>query len=264
MIGHPTFEILREMGAFDSEEKRKQKADEERAKEVQASALTLEDVAMAVANRPRDSQSLPMREAAAAAVGLRVLSRDELRPKFKDGQLLPASVRFDQPEWGKVYAEHIIDPAAKKLIHDFIDLVGACELRWKVGPNERVLYQSVLDLGGDINLVAQRPRPSPADVAVVAAGAPDGVETDSTVPGWCLKTIERAPGYRWPLYQVLQDAHKAGKPCPKARDVLEVWRLDPPAELEVMSDGVKYNNGVGKQKEANLKAIQQAIKGLVK
>lgn len=84
-------------------------------------------------------------------------------------------------------------------------------------------------------------------------------------PGWKLKTsIERAPGYRWPLYQVLKAAHMAGQPCPKARDVLTTWTVRPPPDVQVMPDGVKYNDGLGNPKEANLKAIQQAIKGLLK
>ena len=82
--------------------------------------------------------------------------------------------------------------------------------------------------------------------------------------GWRVKTsIKRAPGYRWPLYQALRAAHTAGLPCPKARDVLEAWRSAPPPAVQVMSDGLKYDDGLGNPKEANLKAIQQAINGLL-
>jgi hypothetical protein len=46
---------------------------------------------------------------------------------------------------------------------------------------------------------------------------------------WSLKTsIARAPGYRWPLYQILKAAHIAGQPCPKARNVLDAWAVNPP------------------------------------
>lgn len=84
------------------------------------------------------------------------------------------------------------------------------------------------------------------------------------VAHWSLKSIQRAPGYRWPLYQVLKAALIAGRPIPKPRDVLAIWKLSPPPDVQVMPDGVKYNDGTGSPKEANLKAIQQAIKNLLK
>lgn len=100
---------------------------------------------------------------------------------------------------------------------------------------------------------------------VVAVGASDGVEPEKAGPVWRLKaSIQRAPGYRWPLYQVLKAASIAGQPCPKARDVLNIWGLNPPPDVQVMPDGVKYNDGLGNPKEADLKAIGQAIKNLMK
>lgn len=102
-------------------------------------------------------------------------------------------------------------------------------------------------------------------VPVAAGSASGGVKPAEGGPGWSLKSsLERAPGYRWPLYQVLKAAHIAGQPRPKARDVLNIWELKPPPDVQVMPDGVKYNDGLGNPKEANLKAIQQAIKGLLK
>ena len=98
-----------------------------------------------------------------------------------------------------------------------------------------------------------------------AVGASGDVQPDKAGPGWNLKTsIDRAPGYRWPLYQFLKAAHIAGQPIPKAREVLDAWALKPPPNVQVMSDGIKYDNGLGKTKEANLRAMQQAIKGLLK
>ena len=83
-------------------------------------------------------------------------------------------------------------------------------------------------------------------------------------PGWTLKpSLKRSPAYRWPLYQVLKAAHIEGQPCPGPRDVLEVWKLNPPPDIQVMPDGVKYNDALGNPKEANLKAIRQAIKNLL-
>lgn len=99
---------------------------------------------------------------------------------------------------------------------------------------------------------------------VVTESASDGVEPAKARPGWSLKTsLKRAPGYRWPLYQILKAAHTAGQPCPKARDVLDAWAKARQFDVQVMSDGVKYNDSLGNPKEANLKAIQQAIKGLL-
>lgn len=106
----------------------------------------------------------------------------------------------------------------------------------------------------------------PAPAFEVAESASRGAEPEPTKDRaqWSLKPIERAPGYRWPLYQVLKAAHIAGQPRPKARDVLETWKLKPPPDVQVMPDGVKYNDGLGNPKEADLKAIGQSIKGLTK
>jgi hypothetical protein len=99
--------------------------------------------------------------------------------------------------------------------------------------------------------------------AVVASG--DRPAPLAAAPAWSpITVLMRAPGYRWPLYQLLKEAHINGRPCPKAREVLEIWKLNTPPELEVMTDGVKYSDAVGNTKEADLKAIQQAIKGLLK
>lgn len=81
-------------------------------------------------------------------------------------------------------------------------------------------------------------------------------------PGWKLKPSARFPGYRRSLYNALKAAHAAGEPCPKARDVLDWLTEHPSPDVQVMPDGLKYNDAKGNSKEANLKAIQQAIKGL--
>ena len=101
---------------------------------------------------------------------------------------------------------------------------------------------------------------SPAPAVVAASDAP----ARPAALAWSLKTsIKRAPGYRWPLYQTLKTAHIAGLPCPTAREVLDTWKLKPLPDLQVMPDGVKYNNRLGNPKEADLKAIGQAIKNLL-
>lgn len=152
MIGDPVLlNVLMKMGALDSEQVQQQKADEERAREAQASALTLKDVERDGADVPRASELMPMREAAAAAVGLRVLTSDELRPKFKDGQRLPEPARFDLPGWCEVYAKHIRNPDAKALVLRFLDLVGVCGLRLGVGLKEKVIYGDVVKLAAELH-----------------------------------------------------------------------------------------------------------------
>lgn len=81
---------------------------------------------------------------------------------------------------------------------------------------------------------------------------------------WSIKTsILRAAGYRWSLLQVLKAAHADGKPCPKAREVLDIWRINPPLELQILTDSVRYDTGTGKRREADFRAIQQAIRNLL-
>ena len=81
---------------------------------------------------------------------------------------------------------------------------------------------------------------------------------------WNLVRPKRYPGYRKPLYDFLKAAHAAGEPCPKAREVIDAWKLKPPREVpEVMADELKYYDVNGDTKTADLKAIQQAIKGLL-
>jgi hypothetical protein len=112
----------------------------------------------------------------------------------------------------------------------------------------------------DLQDQSTAPNPAPVD----PESASDGAELNNAGIGWSLKAIERVPGYRWPLYQVLKAAYIAGQPCPKARDVLHTWETKPHPDVQVMPGGLKYNDGLGKPKEADLKAIQQAIKNLVK
>lgn len=113
--------------------------------------------------------------------------------------------------------------------------------------------------------------PSPAPVPQVApVGATDASDSSSltTVPVWRLiKTPERLPCYRWPLYQFLEAALTAGQPCPKAQHVLDAWKLTPPTRLEVIQlptrDELEYELGTGEKKRARVKQIQAAIEGLL-
>ena len=82
---------------------------------------------------------------------------------------------------------------------------------------------------------------------------------------WTPTQPVRFPGYRKPLHDYVLAQHKAGKPYPKAREVLDSWKLKPPSEVpEVMNDGLKYFDQKGNTKTADLKSIQQAIKSLAR
>lgn len=90
------------------------------------------------------------------------------------------------------------------------------------------------------------------------------VDAPANGPGWVLVKPDRYPGYRKPLYDFLKAAHSAGESCPKARDVLDAWKNQPPPDVsEVMTDGMKYYDSKGDTKPVGLKAIQQSINGLV-
>lgn len=128
-----------------------------------AGTLTLKDVQSRGTEKPRASQSLSIREAAAAAVGLRVLEYLDLYPRAPDAK--PRLPRFDQPQWVRSYAEHINDPAAKSLVLSFLDLVDACANLPKSGPRDSVVYGRVAELGATLGLVP------PAEAARAGAEA---------------------------------------------------------------------------------------------
>jgi hypothetical protein len=80
-------------------------------------------------------------------------------------------------------------------------------------------------------------------------------------PNWMLQEPQRHQGYSWPLYQVLKEAHAAGQPRPKARDVLEAFKeRKPPEIVQVNHDGISYYDSKGNAKAADLAAISEAIR----
>lgn len=105
-------------------------------------------------------------------------------------------------------------------------------------------------------------------VAESVVAASDGPAPLTTAPAWSLITPpERMPGYRWPLYQFLSEAHDAGKPCPKAQEVLDAWKLNPPSGVAVIKKGridlLEFELFYGGKKTADLRAIQASIKALL-
>ncbi len=97
---------------------------------------------------------------------------------------------------------------------------------------------------------------APAGGAGTAAPSP----VLAVVPEWSLTEPERYQGYGKPMYDLLKAAHIAFQPRPKARDVLDAWKKNPPLEVtEVMADGIKYLDANGNTKTADLDAIRATI-----
>lgn len=85
------------------------------------------------------------------------------------------------------------------------------------------------------------------------------------VDDWQLIKPKRFPGYRKPLFDYLKAEKEAGHSLPKARDVLDEWKKRKPVEVfEVTNEGLKYYDGNGGVKAADLDAIRKAIDRQVK
>lgn len=89
---------------------------------------------------------------------------------------------------------------------------------------------------------------------------PVGAESASGETAWAVTTPQRYHGYSSPLHRLLTAAHRQGKPRPSARDALEEWRANTPAEIaKVQTDGIDYYDSQGNTKYASLEAIRKAI-----
>lgn len=78
--------------------------------------------------------------------------------------------------------------------------------------------------------------------------------------GWTVRKPTRFTAYAVPLHRFLVSAHREGKPRPTARDVVEEWRVNRPAEIaQVMADSIDYYDSKGDTKAADLEAIRKAI-----
>lgn len=124
-----------------------------------ANSLTLDDIKAVAATSPEPFESMEVREAAAAAVGLRILSRGDLRPQSPDGKPLPKPALFDHPAWCRKYARNIKDPAALGLITRFLNLVDAVEGE-QVRVGARVPFKKVLDTARTLGLAQGTAAPS--------------------------------------------------------------------------------------------------------
>ena len=96
--------------------------------------------------------------------------------------------------------------------------------------------------------------------AATPSAAPVVAESASDAPAWVVSKPKRYHGYASPLHHFLNAAHRAGKPRPSARDAVEEWRRETPAEIaQVLPDGINYYDSKGNIKAADLEAIRKAI-----
>lgn len=94
---------------------------------------------------------------------------------------------------------------------------------------------------------------------------PGEPELKTEAEAWQVHKPQRFGAYAAPLYRLLNNAHQAGKPRPTARDVLEAWRTDTPAEVAmVLTDGIDYYDSNGNTKSASIAAIKEAITRMTK
>lgn len=107
-------------------------------------------------------------------------------------------------------------------------------------------------------LAARNLEAATVDSAITPPTMPEGAKQG---PTWSVRRPLRDRGYNPPLYRFLVEAHREGRPRPKARDVLEAWRSNPPAEIaKMLADGFDYYNAEGDTESASLDAIRKAIK----
>lgn len=106
---------------------------------------------------------------------------------------------------------------------------------------------------------AAKVAPAPAPATDAATPAPV-TGSASNAPAWTVIKPLRYNGYTAPLHRLIAAAHRDGKPCPTARDVVEAWRNNAPAEIaKVLPDGFDYYDTKGDTKTADLEAIRKAI-----
>jgi hypothetical protein len=77
---------------------------------------------------------------------------------------------------------------------------------------------------------------------------------------WTVIKPERFKGYTAPLYRLIASAYREGGTRPTARDVVEAWRINKPAEVaKMLPDGFDYYDAKGDTKQADLEVIRKAI-----
>lgn len=85
-------------------------------------------------------------------------------------------------------------------------------------------------------------------------------ENAAREPAWTVTKSKRYAGYAAPLDRLMAAAHRRGDPCPTARDVVEAWRIEKPAEIaKVLTDSVDYYDSNGDTQTVSLDSIRKAI-----
>ena len=126
-------------------------------------------------------------------------------------------------------------------------------------PDFETLPDDCRVVGYDVHALADEYTAPEAKQAEPQA-APVVADSASTAPDWTVSKPQRYNGYTAPLHRLLAAAHRDGNPCPTARDVVEAWRNNAPAEIaKVLPDGFDYYDAKGNAKTADLEAIRKAI-----
>jgi len=140
-------------------------------------------------------------------------------------------------------------------VNDWAKRTGR-DWQW-ISPNAKTSVTCVAAEAASCAATVAAPSLLPSIVAVIT---PEPVKATSAGPGWRLTEPKRYQGYGKPLYDLLKAANIARQPCPKARDVLDAWKKNPPFGVtEVMVDGIKYYDAKGNTKTGDLDAIRAAI-----
>ena len=127
-------------------------------------------------------------------------------------------------------------------------------------PDFETLPDDCRVVGYDVHALADEYTAPEAQQAEPQA-APVVAESASNAQAWTLAKPQRFNGYTVPLHRLIAAAHREGKPCPTARDVVEAWRINAPAEIaKVLPDGFDYYDAKGDTKTADLEAIRKAIR----
>lgn len=114
------------------------------------------------------------------------------------------------------------------------------------------------ELGEALMLLDAQNQTAPEPQA--AQPAPVAKNSASSAPAWTVNKPKRYSGYAAPLNRLLATAHLEGQPRPTARDVLEAWRSEAPAEIaKVLTDGFDYYDAKGNTKTADLEAVRKTI-----
>lgn len=105
--------------------------------------------------------------------------------------------------------------------------------------------------------------PSDAKQLPIAAAAPalPAVAVETTVANWAIEKPERDDGLAGVLYAALARSRARGEAIPTARDLLALWRIDPPRPIvEVLAAELKFENGEGDYEVVGLRALTARIR----